>query len=106
MTWAELEPIALDWAEVFFGIIPQDQLHAAYLAAKQSTDRKPEDKKFPLKDTEILDAFYRQRAAGSGKPTHCNFCSLYAYDSTEYPPCPFHQRDLLTAAPAAKGLQL
>jgi len=105
MTWDELLPVATDWAEVFYGIIPLDQLHAAYLAAKQNPDRKPEDKKFPLKDTEVLDAFYKLRAGAGERAAKCKYCNLYAYDSTEYPPCPFHQKHLLTAI-LAKGLQL
>lgn len=102
MTSIELDPIVQDWAEVFFGIIPLGELHAAYLAAKQNPDRRPEDKKFPLKDTEILDAYYKLRAgAGPGK-SKCQYCDLYNYDKTEYPPCSFHMKHLL----GGKGLQL
>lgn len=90
MTPIELDPIVLDWAEVFYGIIPLGELNAAYLAAKQNPNRRPEDKKFPLKDTEILDAYYKQLAGAGPGASRCQYCDLYKYDSTEYPRCPFH----------------
>jgi hypothetical protein len=101
MIWDELLPIATDWAEVFYGVIPVEKLNDSYLAAKQNPDRKPEDRKFPLKDTEILDAFYKLRAGAGRAVAGCAYCRFYAADPTEYPPCPFHK-----PTTTQKGLQL
>lgn len=86
----ELFKTACDWAETFYGVIPIEQLRVAYVAAKQNPNRKPDDRQFPIKDTEVLDAYYKSRAALSKTPRKCQYCDLYRYDSTEYPRCPFH----------------
>jgi hypothetical protein len=80
-----------DWVEVLYGIIPEEKLMDSYLAAIRDPNRKPEDARFPLKVTELLDAFYKQRAAKtSDQPLECDFCRMHRYDPTQYPPCAFH----------------
>lgn len=103
MTSLELDPIVRDWAEVMFSIVPAEALNDCYLAAMRNPNRRPEDKKFPLKVQEILDAWYKLQAAGPGAQTSCNFCALHAYDPTEYPRCPFHSG---AQQQIKKGLQL
>lgn len=103
MTPIELDPIVQDWVETFWGIIPENQIRPAFILAKQNPNRKPEDKKFPLKDTEVLDAFYKLRAAGESRVASCKYCDLYEHDPTEYPRCPFH---ILNELATEKGLQL
>lgn len=104
---SELFKTACDWAETFYGIIPLEQLRPAYVAAKQNPNRRPDDRQFPIKDTEMLDAFYKTRAASStAQGTKCRYCDLHTYDPTEYPRCPFHTLKTLNQTTEKKGLEL
>src|SRR5258708_35777579 len=89
----ELEEQARDWSEIFYGIIPEDRLRESYVAAEQNPERRPEDRNFPLRRREILDAFYRLQ---SNQPAviddECDFCEMYFKSPTEYQPCPFHKQ--------------
>src|SRR6185503_1645559 len=89
----ELEEQARDWSEIFYGIIPEERLRECYIAAEQNPDRPLEDRNFPLRRREILDAFYRLQ---SNQPKviddDCDFCEMYFSNPTEFKPCPFHKK--------------
>lgn len=82
-----LDQHVCDWAEVLFNEVPESELLPTYEAAVRSPTR---DARFPLKVTEMLDA-YRQRAGTAPRaPTTCSFCKGHLYDPTQFPECPFH----------------
>src|SRR2546429_645060 len=54
LTMTELETRALAWAEIFFNIIPEERLRECYVAAEQNSERRQEDRNFPLRRREIL----------------------------------------------------
>lgn len=87
-----LEQMARDWVEIFFGIIPEDKLRTCYVAAEQNPNRRVEDRNFPLRRREILDAWYRLEAMEPKKEFQCDFCALYFAKPEEYEPCPWHKK--------------
>jgi hypothetical protein len=86
-----LEDTAREWCEIYFGVIPEDRLRECYIAAERNPNRRQEDKTFPLRRREILDAWYRIEAAQPKNEFTCNYCELYFAEPAKYEPCPFHK---------------
>ncbi len=90
---SELDEQARDWCEIFFNIIPENRLRDSYVAAEQNQDRRQEDRNFPLRRREILDAWYRIKAAEPKViKDECDFCEMYFQSPADYKPCPFHKK--------------
>lgn len=90
LTTSDLKKRSADWAEIFFGIIPEDRLRECYIAAEQNPDRRQEDRNFPLRRREILDAWYRIKAAEPKPIRDCDFCRMRKQSPDIYSECPFH----------------